>query len=251
MYRSDGANTSTASPFRTRPFARHCGVARMKHLSPSGNPVDTKAIESMIAQLCADAATEPELRDVLAVVAESCGAHPGDEDLEQGVRFVIAYIEQVPYMMKVAWTAACNVGLEREMRRILEMVDSYWREGDDIIPDELGIIGLLDDAYCSMTSLQAVSDHYRLQTGKHLFPDDLSDANRAMSGAVSTEACSTLDRIVIRTMKETGLVEIVTSLAGEEKRLNLAANSTIWNHGPVGHIDITSLAALGVTNDNS
>jgi hypothetical protein len=61
---------------------------------------------------------------------------------------------------------------------------------------------------------------------------------------------SELDRIVIRTMKETGLVETVTSLAGEEKRLNLAADSTIWNHGPAGRIDITSLAALGVTDDS-
>ncbi len=222
----------------------------MVPLSPPGNLVDTKTIESMITQLCADAATEPELRDVLAVVAESCGADPGDDDLDQGVQFVIAYIEQVPYMMKVAWTAACNVGLEQEMRRILEMVDSYWREGDDIIPDELGIIGLLDDAYCSMTSLQAVSDHYRLQTGKHLFPNDLSDANHAMRRIIGEPYASELDRIVIRTMKETGLVETVTSLAGEEKRLNLAADSTIWNHGPAGRIDITSLAALGVTDDS-
>jgi hypothetical protein len=152
--------------------------------------------------------------------------------------------------MKVAWTAACNVGLEQEMRRILEMVDSYWREGDDIIPDELGIIGLLDDAYCSMSSLQAVSDHYRLQTGKHLFPNDLSDANHAMRRIIGEPYASELDRIVIRTMKETGLVETVTSLAGEEKRLNLAADSTIWNHGPAGRIDITSLAALGVTDDS-
>jgi hypothetical protein len=171
----------------------------------------------MITQLCADAATEPELRDVLAVVAESCGADPGDDDLDQGVQ---------------------------------EMVDSYWREGDDIIPDELGIIGLLDDAYCSMTSLQAVSDHYRLQTGKHLFPNDLSDANHAMRRIIGEPYASELDRIVIRTMKETGLVETVTSLAGEEKRLNLAADSTIWNHGPAGRIDITSLAALGVTDDS-
>lgn len=211
--------------------------------------MDTKAIESMIARLCADASAEPELQDVLAVVAESRGAEPGDDDLAEGVRFVIAYIEQVPYMMKVAWTAACNVGLEPEMRRILEMVDSYWREGDDIIPDALGVIGLLDDAYCSMTSLQAVSDHYRLQTGKHLFPDDLSEANRAMRRIIGEPYASELDRIVVRTLQETGLVETVTSLAGEEKRLNLATNSTIWNHGPAGRIDITSLAALGVTDD--
>jgi uncharacterized membrane protein YkvA (DUF1232 family) len=221
----------------------------MVPLSPPGNLVDTKAIESMISELCADAGAAPELRDVLAVVAERRGAEPGDEDLDQGVRFVIAYIEQVPYMMKVAWTAACNVGLEGEMRRILEMVNSYWQEGDDVIPDDLGVIGLLDDAYCSMTSLQAVSDHYRLQTGKHLFPDDLNEANRAMRQIIGEPYASELDLIVIRTMKETGLVETVTSLASEEKRLNLAANSTIWSHGPAGRLDITRLVPLGVTED--
>lgn len=217
--------------------------------SPPGSLVDTKAIESMIAQLSADADAEPELRDLLAVVAEQHRADPGEEDLQQGVRFVIAYIKQVPYMMKVAWTAACNVGLESEMRRILEMVDSYWLEGDDVIPDELGVIGLLDDAYCSMTSLQAVSDHYRLQTGKHLFPDDLSDANRAMRQIIGEPYASELDRIVIHTMKKTHLIETITSLASEEKRLNLAANNTIWSHGPAGRLDIANLAPLGVTED--
>jgi uncharacterized membrane protein YkvA (DUF1232 family) len=210
--------------------------------------LDTKAIESMIADLCAGSDTEPELHDLLAAVAEQQGVEPRPEDLARGARFVLAYIEQVPYMMKIAWTAASNVGLEREMRRILEMVESYWAEGDDVIPDELGAIGLLDDAYCSLTSLQSVSDHYRLQTGKHLFPNDLGEANRAMRRIIGEPYASELDRIVVRTLNETGLVETITSLAGEEKRLNLASNSTIWNHGPAGRIDISSLAALGVTD---
>ncbi len=203
----------------------------------------------MIAVLCADAATEPELRELLAVVAERQGVAADPEDLAQGARFVVAYIEQVPYMMKIAWTAATNVGLEQAMLRVLAMVESYWLEGDDVIPDGLGVIGLLDDAYCSLSSLQAVSDHYRLQTGKHLFPDDLSQANRAMRRIIAEPYASELDRIVIRTMKETGLLEAVTALANEEKRLRLESNSTIWSHGPAGRIDIAALARLGIRED--
>jgi uncharacterized membrane protein YkvA (DUF1232 family) len=152
-------------------------------------------------------------------------------------------------MMKVAWTAASNVGLQEEMRRILEMVESYWVEGDDLIPDGLGVIGLLDDAYCSLNSLQVVSDHYRLQTGKHLFPDDLTDANRAMRKIIGEPYASELDRIVIRAMKETGLIDAVTSLAEGEKRLNFASNSTIWSHGPAGRIDLDGLDRLGIRED--
>lgn len=211
--------------------------------------MDTKPIEHMIADACADASCGPDLQDLLAVVAERQGVAAEPDDLALGTHFVLAYIEQVPYMMKVAWTAAAAVGLEPQMQRILGMVESYWVEGDDVIPDDLGVIGLLDDAYCSLTSLQAVSDYYRLQTGKHLFPNDLSEANRAMRQVIGEPYVSELDRIVIRTMKETGLLEAVTTLANVEKRLSFESNSTIWNHGPAGRIDLGGLARLGIRDD--
>jgi uncharacterized membrane protein YkvA (DUF1232 family) len=211
--------------------------------------VDTKQIESMITELAADGDTTPELHDLLAVVSERQGVKPGEDEIRRGSRFVMAYIGQVPYMMKVAWTAASTVGLQKEMRRILEMVRSYWIEGNDVIPDELGVIGLLDDAYCSLTSLQAVSDHYRLQTGKHLFPDDLGAANRAMRRIIGEPYASELDRIVIRTMKDTGLIEAVKQLADEEKRIHFNSNSTIWSHGPAGELDIADLENLGILDE--
>ena len=211
--------------------------------------MDTRLIESMIAELRSDGSAESDLRDLLAAVAESQGAEAGEEDLEGGARFVIAYIEQVPYMMKVAWTAAANVGLETQMAGILEMVNSYWDEGNDVIPDDLGAIGLLDDAYCSLTSLQAVSDHYRLQTGKYLFPDDLSAANRAMRKIIGEPYASELDLLVTQSMAEARLVEAVTAMASEEKRLDLEGNHTIWSHDPAGQLDVDDLKNLGLLND--
>ena len=211
--------------------------------------MDTSIIDSMIADLCGDHNVEPELLDLLAVVAEREGVDANPEDLQHGAHFVCGYIEHVPYMMKVAWTAAVNVGLESPMRQILDMVESYWIEGDDVIPDELGVIGLLDDAYCSLTSLQAVSDHYQLQTGKHLFPSDLGTANRAMRKIIGEPYGSELDRIVIRTMQETGLIEAVKSMASDEKKLNFASNSTIWGHGPAGELDLADLESLGLLTD--
>jgi uncharacterized membrane protein YkvA (DUF1232 family) len=217
--------------------------------SPSWTRLNTKAIETMITELCAGQDTDPDLHELLAAVAEQRGVEALPEDLSRGARFVFSYIEQVPYMMTVAWTAASNVGLENEMRRILEMVESYWAEGDDVIPDDLGVIGLLDDAYCSLTSLQAVSDHYQLQTGKHLFPNDLSVANQAMRRIIGEPYASELDRIVIGAMKTTGLIEAVKSLASEEKRLDFSANSTIWSHGPAGRAEVGDLANLGILDD--
>ena len=208
--------------------------------------METSAIEAIIANQCADSHTESELHDLLAVVAERSGKNAGSDDLSHGARFVHGYIEQVPYMIKVAWTAACNVGLEVEMARVLEMVTSYWEQGDDIIPDDLGIIGLLDDAYCSLSSLQAVSDLFQLQTGKFLFPDDLTAANQAMRRIIGEPYASDLDRLVLRTMQETKMIQAVKNFASTEKQLDFANRSTIWNHGPAGRMDLRDLAGLGL-----
>jgi uncharacterized membrane protein YkvA (DUF1232 family) len=200
----------------------------------------------MIADYCADANVESELHDLLAVVAERSGKIAGSQDLQCGIDFVRGYIEQVPYMIKVAWTAACNIGLETEMKRVLEMVRSYWEQGDDIIPDGLGIIGLLDDAYCSLSSLQAVSDHYQLQTGKYLFPNDLSAANKVMRKIIGEPYASNLDHLVVSTMQETELIESMKKFSSLEKQLSFANHSTIWNHGPAGKMDLHDLAGLGL-----
>jgi uncharacterized membrane protein YkvA (DUF1232 family) len=220
-------------------------------LEPAWNTatVDTTTIESMIGEATADDQAAGDLTDLLAAVAERNGRAPDPIELARGAHFVLAYIELVPYMMKVAYTAAHNVGLETEMQRILDMAHSYWLEDDDVIPDELGVVGVLDDAYCSLTSLQMVSDHYRLLTGKHLFPDDLTDANEAMRAIIGEPYVTELDRIVVRTVRETGLVESVKNLAEDEKRIKLGSDSTIWGHGPVSRIEIGSLAALGITDD--
>ena len=203
----------------------------------------------MIAERCGTGETDPELRELLVVIAETHGGSVNDADLETGIRFVRGYIEQVPYMMAVALTAAINVGLEPTMEKILEMVQSYWVEGDDIIPDDLGIIGLLDDAYCSLTSLQVVSDIYQLQTGKFLFPDDLSSANHVMRKVIGEPYVTELDRLVIQTTQESGLMQAIKALASPEKQLDIANHSTIWNHGSASSMDIIQLERLGLIDD--
>jgi uncharacterized membrane protein YkvA (DUF1232 family) len=203
----------------------------------------------MIAERCGDLHAGQELHDLLAVVAERNGIDPVREELERGARFVVGYIEQVPYMLKVAQTAAANVGLEAEMKNILEMVSSYWLQDHDVIPDHLGVIGLLDDAYCSLTSLQAVSDHFLLQTGKYLFPDDLSAANRVMRKIIGDPYVSDLDRFVTNAVKEAGVMQAVKALASPDKQQYFASHANIWNHGPAGQMPVERLRGLGLHED--
>jgi uncharacterized membrane protein YkvA (DUF1232 family) len=211
--------------------------------------MDIARIEKMIAECRADQDGEQELHELLAVVAERHGIQPEEKELQRGSRFVVGYVEQVPYMLKVASTAAANVGLEDEMQQIMEMVMSYWLQDLDIIPDHLGLIGLLDDAYCSLTTLQSVSDHFRLQTGKYLFPDDLTSANRVMRKIIGDPYVSELDRFVSKALSEAGVMQALTALASPEKQRFLADQANIWNHGPVGSMPLKQLEALGLLED--
>lgn len=211
--------------------------------------MDTSSIEAIIAESSAEHPDDHELRDLLAAIAERNGRTADAEEIELAARFVISYISQAPYMMKVAWTAASTIGLENEMLQILEVVQSYWEQDDDIIPDKLGTIGLLDDAYCSLCTLQAVSDHFQLQTGKYLFPDDLSAANRLMRKIIGEPYASELDKLVLNTMRESGAIDSMKKLASHEKQLDFARQSTIWNHGPAGDLGVNALAGIGLLGD--
>jgi uncharacterized membrane protein YkvA (DUF1232 family) len=208
--------------------------------------METSQIETLISEHCSDELAEGDLGELLAVVAERNGIQADQGELDRGARFVIGYVEQVPYMLKVASTAAANVGLDAEMELILEMVRSYWAQDLDVIPDHLGIIGLLDDAYCSLTSLQAVSDHYQLQTGKFLFPDDLTAANRLMRKIIGEPYISDLDRFVTNAIKEAGIMQAVKALASPDKQQHFASQANIWNHGPVTELPAGYLSGLGL-----
>ena len=209
----------------------------------------TANIQKIIADQFADPHSAVDLHNLLTAVAERAGASPNGVELAHGSSFVYNYIEQVPYLLTVAWTSARSVGLETEVKSILEMIESYWIEGDDVIPDSLGIFGLLDDAYCSLSSMQTLSDLYRMQSGKHLFPDDLTAANKIMRKIIGEPYTTELDEIISKAISKAQVGEAVKLLASPEKQQLLDSQATIWNHGPVSELPVSQLSGLGLTED--
>ncbi len=210
--------------------------------------METAQIQKIIADQFADPNSIVDLRKLLKTVAERAGAQPDELALAHGSSFICNYLEQVPYLLTVAWTSARNVGLETEVKSILEMVESYWIEDDDVIPDNLGIFGLLDDAYCSLSSMQALSDLYRMQSGKYLFPDDLTAANNIMRKIIGEPFITQLDDIVSKAVADARVKEAVKLLASPEKQQLFDSQATIWNHGPVSELPVSQLSGLGLTD---
>ena len=211
--------------------------------------MNTAKIQNIISNQFADPQSALDLQKLLKVVAEHHNAKPNAMDLAHGSSFIYNYLEQVPYLLTVAWTSAKNVGLETEVTSILKMVESYWIEDDDVIPDSLGIFGLLDDAYCSLSSMQTFSDLYRMQSGKHLFPDDLTEANKAMRKIIGEPYTTELDELVDKAISDAKVEDAVKWLASPEKQQLLDSQATIWNHGPVSQIPVNQLSGLGLVQD--
>lgn len=208
--------------------------------------MNTLQIEQIIATHFADPHASVDLQELLVVVAEREGFEPDMSAVAHAASFVYNYIEQVPYLLTVAWTSAKTVGLEREIESVLNMVVSYWVEGDDVIPDNLGIVGVLDDAYCSLLSMQTMSDYFQLQTGKYLFPDDLTSANEVMRKIIGEPYASVLDSIVNKAMQAAHVKQAVKLLASPEKQQLFEKHANIWNHGPVKEVPIAQMAKLGL-----
>jgi len=211
--------------------------------------MDTAQIQKIITDQFADPKSALDLQKLLKVVAKRQKATPTAMDLAHGSSFICNYLEQVPYLLTVAWTSARNVGLETEVTSILKMVESYWIEDDDIIPDNLGIFGLLDDAYCSLSSMQTLSDMYRMQSGKHLFPDDLTAANKVMRKIIGEPYIAELDELISEAIADAKVDEAVQWLASPEKQRLLDSEATIWNHGPVSQLPVSQLAGLGLVQN--
>jgi len=211
--------------------------------------MNTNRIEKIIAEQFSDPHAVVELQELLAVIAEREGATPDEAELARAASFIYDYIEQVPYLLTVALTSARNVGLEAETESILEMVQGYWIEDNDVIPDNLGIIGLLDDAYCSLLSMQALSDFYQLETGKFLFPDDLTTANEAMRRIIGEPYATELDMIVTKAVAKANVKNALKLLASPEKQRLFSSQATIWNHGPAHTLPVEKLSGLGLTAD--
>lgn len=212
--------------------------------------METALIKNIIDDQFADPHSAVDLHELLSRVAQKMGANPSEAELAAGASFVCNYMEQVPYLLTVAWTSACSVGLESEMQSILSMVVSYWIEDDDVIPDNLGIFGLLDDAYCSLSSLQSLSDLYRMQSGKFLFPDDLTAANKIMAKIIGEPYISELDEIVSTAVDDAHVKEAVKLMASPEKQRLFDSQATIWNHGPVSELPVSQLSGLGLIENH-
>lgn len=140
------------------------------------------------------------LRRAVVNLARQNGASIDAPQVQNVVEFVTEYIEHAPALMEIVDNAAIRSDTQPGVQPLLDAIEDFFLEPDDIIPDHFGLVGLLDDAYLTHTLLQAISDEYESQTGKPLLQREALQTNLFIRRLIGEPFVSMLDEHASRTL---------------------------------------------------
>lgn len=172
-----------------------------------------REIKIMIQDAVKDEQETGRLADTVRTVARRNGTRPTQQQIEGVVTFVREYVQQVPFYLEQGIAMARQAGLAREMNQMASELEAYWFEGADFIPDHLGLRGIMDDAYASLSLLQAVSDYCKATTGRPLLAQDISSANQVVRQLIGEPTASLLDQHVGAKLTQALLQKLVSQFA--------------------------------------
>ena len=206
-------------------------------------------IRKMIKKALDDEKRTGRLANTVRSVARRNGNRPNEEQIAGVVTFVTEYVQQVPYYLEQSIAKARQVGMVREMTQMMSELEVYWFEGGDFIPDNLGLLGIMDDAYASLSLLQAVSDFCTNTMGRPLLAENITPANQAIRQLIGEPTASQIDQHVALKLPQTLLQQLVGQIAAG----NLAFGSLppFWGQQAVDNYELEryvdiQLGAMGV-----
>jgi succinylglutamate desuccinylase/uncharacterized membrane protein YkvA (DUF1232 family) len=185
----------------------------------TGGPM---AIEDTLAGIEADIerAIHDETRSgrLAEQVSEHLTRREGSTDADavaRGVAFVTGYVRSVPALLREALDRSAGTFAEDKMQRMVKAATAYWNATDDVIPDDQGLYGILDDAYCTLVLLQALDDRFREQAAHGLVAGELSEANLAVRRLLGPTIAGQLEDFVDDALDDATLTQLMESLQDE------------------------------------
>jgi hypothetical protein len=175
--------------------------------------VSTAQIRSMIDRAVADEERTGRLASTIRTAARNRGANLTPQQIQQTVGFVKAYAQHVPHYLEQGIASARQVGLGGQMNQMVSELQAYWLLESDLVPDHLGLLGIMDDAYASLHLLQSLSDYCKAATGRPLLGQDLTGANQQIRQLIGEPTASILDQRVGLTIGQALMNQLAVQFA--------------------------------------
>lgn len=114
--------------------------------------------------------------------------------------YSIQYVSLVPQYLEEGMQASYKIGISKEMNFMLNELEAYWFTQMDLIPDYLGLAGIMDDAYASLYLLQCLSYHCSQRFDRTLLSDDLTVSNAFARDLLGETISSALEQKIQHTL---------------------------------------------------
>lgn len=184
----------------------------------------------------------------ITALAVQNGRQLTQSQVDEVLAFIKEYIEHVPLFLSEGRKKAKKHNVQ-EMESILNSASWYWELEQDVIPDHLGLLGIMDDAYCSLRMLQGLSDQVLHQKGAALLLIDLKPANQGMRNLIGEPAASQLDIIVAEKIGAPNLINAINALAAGAVAAGpifASGPDPVWGNMSMNEIVDVRLGAMGV-----
>jgi hypothetical protein len=177
--------------------------------------MNTEGISAKIKASLEDERENGRLATQVRAVAASNGHAIKDGQVQEVVAFVETYVQAVPELMHEALQSVRGTVLERPLHDLLSLAQDYWREANDLIPEHHGLIGVLDDAYCTWKIVEHISDRCQREVGRPLFAHNLAAHNRLASALLGAQVVSQLEALIAQRIatQQDPLVALVQQLS--------------------------------------
>jgi uncharacterized membrane protein YkvA (DUF1232 family) len=185
--------------------------------------MDITRLNAQIETAVAIEAKEGHLANYLLDRAAANGGAWTDARRREALELFEDYVRSVPTLLAAASTAAAGTPVEATMEKVIAAAVTYWDEPDDLVPDELGVLGLLDDAYFSLRMLQMVSARLREESGQVLVADDLSALDEVVRGIIGEQLADVLDDLVVLSLSSAPVDELLATIEQHAGSFTLAS----------------------------
>lgn len=174
--------------------------------------MDISSLHDMIETAVAIEAKQAHLANLLDERARAKGHTLGERERREALDLFEGYIRSVPELLAAAEASSVGTPVEAIMAQVIRAAVAYWDEAEDLVPDELGVLGLLDDAYFSLQMLRSVSDRLEAESGHKLIAEDLSSLDaivRDLLGGLT----GVLDEFVTLSLSNAPVDELIAAVA--------------------------------------
>ena len=165
------------------------------------------------------------------------------------LRFVSAYIEQVPELLQAAQQVAREAGIEAQIKPVLKVAEQFFLQPPALMAGHEGLEGLLDEAYLAHRLVEEVNDRYITHLGAPLIPLDTTVANLIAHQLIGEPFANQLDEAVHHAVD--GMLDDASfaqdSVQAYRERLHSPQTEAAWQRWPCLALQLGVERQLGET----